>query len=84
MITDTLSNIFAVDALEEKASYVVFTLMASMGGILTAYAGIIKAKKEGDDDCEKVKNELRKELEAAMAELHFWRMKFPEIDPRKP
>ena len=58
------------------------SIIAGIGGIGTAIAAVMKARRETEDECDEHLKELRIELEDASRQLHWWRMN--HLDEREP
>jgi hypothetical protein len=64
------------------ALYVLAAVLTGIAGIITAYASVVKARKEGSENCEDHLRQARAEAEEYTTEVHQWRMRYPGIDPR--
>lgn len=54
---------------------VISAILAGIGGCISAWAALVRARKEGDADCERKLREARAESEQIASELHALRMK---------
>lgn len=54
---------------------VIGAFLGGIGGIISAWASLYKAKHEGDDECEQKLKLARKEAEMSADELHSYRMR---------
>ena len=54
-------------------------ILAGIGGVITAWIAIRKAKQEGSKTCHELLNESRLEAEHYAAELHIIKMKHPDM-----
>ena len=52
-------------------------ICTGIGGIVTAYAAVVKAKKESSDEAEK-------EMRVLSSKLHYWHMKHPDEISEEP
>ena len=54
---------------------VLSAILAGIGGIVSAWAALTRARKEGDEECERKLKALRAESEQMADELHQARMR---------
>jgi hypothetical protein len=54
---------------------IIGAVLAGVGGIITAWAALVRARAEGDHDCQEQLKTLRAENEQVADELHGLRMK---------
>jgi hypothetical protein len=57
-------------------------ILTGVGGIVTAYAAVVRSRREAETECEKQLAELRNESEHEARALHWWRMQ--HLDEREP
>jgi hypothetical protein len=58
---------------------VIAAVLTGIAAILTAWAAVVRAKKQGSAECHDELSDARAEGEAARAELHRIRMEHPEV-----
>ena len=58
------------------------SIIAGIGGIGTAIAAVMKARRETEDECDEHVKALRVEVEDASRRLHYWRMN--HLDEKEP
>jgi hypothetical protein len=56
-------------------------ILAGIGGIISAYAAVVRARNEGARDCEERLEAARREAESDRRQLHLLRMLHPEDIP---
>jgi hypothetical protein len=54
-------------------------ILAGIGGIISAWAAVVKARHEGEEDCEEHLDALRLENEEVADELHALRMEKAKV-----